>query len=684
MISGRQGGQLLKREFKTGNGRTRVQERAETADTGAQMTFNGAARASDYQFPFAAIVGMTAAKRALLLLAIDPQLKGVLFSNPSGSASSALTRAFGAVFSTAGNGRRHRAIPIIKIPLNVAEDRLLGGADFEHVLANGKPTLLPGLLAQANGGLMIVDDINLLDAAACDRIAAALDSEVMRVEREGLSAILDARFALVGTYDLREGETSNILRERVGLIVESSIEYSSDELSEIASRALRFEKDPAGFVQEFAFETASLNEAIADARLRLGKVQSTSGDIRRIAEASIRLGVEGNRADALAIRAARANAALSGRDCVSDEDLVLAIQLVLLPRAKRLPADEAGAKKNAEPQQDESSPSSQEPEASHSDSEKTPDSPEDLVIAALDAFLPEDALLVASHKDNRLSAGRRADSTNAARGRYWGSGTRLKNNSRIAIDATLRAAALFQASRRASAEIKKQNDTEPPRMRETGIQITKSDLRFKRLRSKSGILFIFAVDASGSMALNRMAQAKGAVTRLLQQAYLHRDKVALISFRRAEAEILLAPTRSIELAKRLVDAMPTGGTTPIALALEKGMEIARLARLRGMPHAMLVLLTDGRANVGMREDKTGDKGLRATTIAEELRVMGAALNVAGITSVVIDTKSSFVSSGEGRKLAELLGGRYLYLPRADSEAICDAVKAVAEQARSKY
>jgi magnesium chelatase subunit D len=215
------------------------------------------------------------------------------------------------------------------------------------------------------------------------------------------------------------------------------------------------------------------------------------------------------------------------------------------------------------------------------------------------------------------------------------------------------------------------------------IKIAKYDLRFKRFKSRTGILFIFAVDASGSMALNRMAQAKGALARLLQQAYLHRDKVALINFRRSEAETLLAPTRSVELAKRLVDGMPTGGATPIAAAVVKALEIARLARLRGVSQAMLVLLTDGRSNVGLRDETTQERLKRDSAINEELQNLGIALQSASIASVVIDTKSRFVSGGEGRKLAETLGGRYLYLPRADSTAIYNAVTAEASRARMK-
>lgn len=197
------------------------------------------------------------------------------------------------------------------------------------------------------------------------------------------------------------------------------------------------------------------------------------------------------------------------------------------------------------------------------------------------------------------------------------------------------------------------------------------------------MLFIFAVDASGSMALNRMAQAKGALARLLQQAYLHRDKVALISFRRTEAETLLAPTRSVELAKRLVDALPSGGGTPVAAAVVKALEVARLARLRGITQAMLVLLTDGRSNVGLRDEMIQERFVRSSEISEELQALGAALQSANIASVVIDTKSRFVSSGEGRKLAESLGGRYLYLPRADDAVIHHAVATLAEETRRK-
>jgi magnesium chelatase subunit D len=273
-------------------------------------------------------------------------------------------------------------------------------------------------------------------------------------------------------------------------------------------------------------------------------------------------------------------------------------------------------------------------------------------------------------KGGRGDSGKRAQVFDHARGRYVSNGSREKSNPRLAIDATLRAAAPYQLARRGQSNDKK-------------VRITAGDLRFKRFKRKAGTLFIFAVDASGSMAINRMAQAKGAMTRLLHQAYLHRDKVALISFRRSTAETLLAPTRSVELAKRIVDALPAGGATPVAAALVEALGLARAARLQGAQQAMLLLFTDGRANAGL--SGAGDTGpsRRAEVISEELRRIGRLLCTAGIAPVVIDTRPRFVSTGEGRALAELIGGRYLYLPRADSTAICKAVTSLSSEMSDK-
>jgi magnesium chelatase subunit D len=266
--------------------------------------------------------------------------------------------------------------------------------------------------------------------------------------------------------------------------------------------------------------------------------------------------------------------------------------------------------------------------------------------------------------------------SHVARGRHLRSTAKREKGANVAIGATLRAAAPFQLARK--SECKSQRFQSSSR-----VKIKPDDLRFKRLKRRAGILFIFAVDASGSMALNRMAQAKGALTRLLRQAYRGRDKVAMISFRRRESELLLPATRSVELAKRLVDAMPAGGATPLAAGLVQSLSLARMSRLRGTPQTMLILFTDGRANVTLNQVDSSTSISSEDTVREELRRIGAALRKEAVATLVVDTKSRFVSDGEGSRLAELIGGQYVYLNRADAESVYDAISNVAEAVRDK-
>ena len=253
----------------------------ESPSTGSGIPANSASRRVGY--PFAAVVGHRTVKRALLLLAIDPRLKGALIASESGSAKSTLARAFGSLLPTAaGECGRSQAGPssdrelgteAVELPLNITEDRLLGGLDLERTIATGRREISTGLLARANGRVLYVNDINLLDSSTATHVAHALDSRQVRIEREGLSAIHDADFMLVGTFDSGEGEPSSVFRDRVGLIVDSRTESSADEKAEIIDRAIRFDTDPFSFSDDFAFETAQLKSAIEAARERLPRVR---------------------------------------------------------------------------------------------------------------------------------------------------------------------------------------------------------------------------------------------------------------------------------------------------------------------------------------------------------------------------------------------------------------------------
>jgi magnesium chelatase subunit D len=438
-------------------------------------------------------------------------------------------------------------------------------------------------------------------------------------------------------------------------------------------RALRFDENPDEFVKEFAVETARLRQGIERSRARLPFVKISRDQLRQLSEVAVRLGVEGNRSDVFAVRAARASAALAGRDYVTEDDLVNAIEVVLMPRAVSVPEMNP---ENEEPA--ETSPS--EYDQRHSQerrdyaSDSTPDPIDDVILEALDARISDDLQIREHLRPGASRSGKRLKGSKSFRGRYVRSQIRRISNSRVAIDATLRSAAPYQPTRR--RKLKSSLETETGQgftHPESRVRIEPCDLRYKEFKHRTGILFIFAVDASGSMALNRMSQAKGALTHLLQQAYLHRDLVALVSFRRDTAEVLLAPTRSVELAKRLTDAIPAGGGTPLAAGMAKALEVARSAKLRGMAQSMIVLFTDGRANVRFGRSP----GLGMEAIADELRQLGMELHKEEIKTVLIDTKAKHVGGEEGKAISELLGARYLSLSRSDPKRIYNAITSAA-------
>jgi len=561
---------------------------------------------------------------------------------------------------------------MIELPLGVTEDRLLGGLDLERTLATGNRQVSRGLLAQSDGQVLYVDSINLLQPEIANHLAHALDSRRVVVERESVSAAHSADFVLVATFNPAEGEANASLRDRVGLIVESSTDSSTDQRADIIERDLRFEKDPGSFTEEFAFETARIKQAIEAGRERLPRVHVSNERRRQIARIAMRLGLEGNRADLFALKAARANAALAGRDSIEDEDIVVAIQLALAPRASTLPRGEEPAETQPEASQERDRNNESE---NHDSADSFSAGIEDVVIAAIDSRVTKKLIATAQKGSRASDSGKRFKGSTSTRGRYVSSSLRRNRDARVAIDATLRAAAPFQRWRMLADLHVEGPDHEKGTATRVGrrVKVQPNDLRYKRFKHRSGIMFIFAVDASGSMALNRMAQAKGALTRLLSEAYLHRDKVALISFRGAGSEVLLAPTRSVELAKRLVDAMPSGGGTPISAGVLKAIELARHARLQGVAQAILVLFTDGRANVSLCNGRA---------IEDELKQLGALLRTEGISTIVVDTKARFLSNSEGRAISTLLEARYLCLAQSSGDTAYRVVRDAARDSRT--
>jgi magnesium chelatase subunit D len=618
------------------------------------------APSTQMRLPITAVAGYEDARLALMLLAVEPRLKGVLIASGPGTFKSMLARSFESLLPRTQSPRESR---LVELPLNATEDRLLGGIDIELTLSKGRREAAAGLLAQADGRALYVDEINLLDPALVNHLAAALDSCVVRLEREGISDSYSSDFVLVGTYDPAEGELLPLIQDRTGLIVRQQPETSPDRRAENVSRLIDFDRDV------FEVDSGRIKKTIEEARERLPEVFISREAIRQLSRSALELGVRGNRADLFGIRAARASAALAGRVSVEEDDLVLAIKLVLMPRATRTPAlgeqaEDQPLTENVTEKNDLRDSERNPPDDPDNDATGSGSGFRELVMKAVDTRLPLDFSLTLLKQPARPAPGRRARSKNVTGGRYTASTPRRSSGTRVAIDATLRAAAPHQAKRKRMNMQMRQH---------RGVAVETDDLRFKVLKRRSGCLIIFAVDASGSMAVNRVAQAKGAMTRLLERAYLHRDRVAFISFRGADAKVLLQPTRSVALGKRLIDALPSGGATPIAKGLLKAIEVARQARLQEKTGSLLLVFTDGRANVGLRTDHLTDRVEREAAIQEELKKIGAVLHQENVHPVVIDTRAKFLSGGEGRALARLLGARYLYLPRADADSISSEV-----------
>ncbi|MFN4293392.1 MAG: magnesium chelatase ATPase subunit D [Thermoflexales bacterium] len=611
---------------------------------------------------FTTIVGLETAKQALLLLAVNPALAGVAIAATVGSGKSTLARAFAALLP--------EGAPFVELPVNVTEDRLLGGLDLEATLVTGARAIERGLLARAHGGVLYADGLNLLDHSVVAHLMEAMASGVVRVEREGLSAVHPARFVLVGAYDPSDGEVQRSLLDRIGLIAPFAPQTDARLRAEVVRRNQLLRRDEAlppatsRLRDEAADDEARMLRAmIAEARARLPQVRIRDEQLQALIQAALSLGVEGNRADVFAAQAALAKAALDGRESVDDDDLRLAVRLVLLPRATRLPeADESRQTKDEQPRAPEEQSRGGQDEPNGTPSAQS-EQLEALLLSAAEAELPKDVLNLPFAMQRRGRSGSRGAALNNRRGRFVRAVEGDPRGNRIALLQTLMAAAPWQAARRAEARDG------------ASIAIRREDIRVKRFRDKAGMLYIFAVDASGSMAINRMREAKGAAIRLLQDAYVHRDQVALIAFRGPRAQVLLQPSQSVERAKRELDVLPTGGGTPLASALLTAWELAQQARGRGVAQATLVLMTDGRANVGLSSptSEASNGAPDKAALRREIQQLAALLRADGIHAIVIDTQADYLSRGEAPKLAEWLGGRYVYLPNARAEQIAKAL-----------
>ncbi|MDT4898707.1 MAG: magnesium chelatase subunit [Acidobacteriota bacterium] len=611
-------------------------------------------------------------------------------------------------------------VPVVELPLGATEDRVCGTVNIERALKEGVKAFEAGLLARANRGFLYIDEVNLLEDHLIDLLLDVSATGRNVVEREGISLEHPSRFVLVGSGNPEEGELRPQLLDRFGLHVEVKTATDLDERVMIVEQREAFERDPAQFLAHSASEQESLRRRLARARKKLPEVELARELLRHIAELCQQLKIDGHRGELTIARAARALAAFEGRKAVSAEDVRRVATMALRHRLRRDPLEQTGSSARIDQQLDKLLPQSGDAEETkgmdnaHEEDEPAPsstprgsggngaggrsrpgrnvegvknDEAKRDAPPALDAELPErslDAVGRTERKQTALPQSRQSrakahpNSENARRGRYVRASPNRTFGAKLALDATLRAAA-GAGDGGWGLGVRKDNPALNP---QPLTPIPLHALRYKRFKQKAGTLFIFAVDTSGSMALNRIAQAKGALVRLLQQSYIKRDRVALVSFRGQEADVMLRPSGSAMLAKRILDSLSIGGATPIAAGLASALEIARSVRRESTERIVLLLFTDGRANVSLRIDGSLRGDARQREIESELERIGAALHQLGVTTIVVDTRNRFTSGGEGQKLAGMIEGRYVYLSSVPSTG--EQFTSLVRQARQSH
>lgn len=644
---------------------------------------------NDALFPFVAIVGQENVKKALLIALVNQKAGGLLIGGKKGTAKSTIVRG---VRELCGEQR------IVELPLNATEDMLFGSIDVEYAVKHGKRKFASGILARAHENLLYIDEINLLRTELLNAVLDANAAGVNLVERDGISFSHPVHCTVLGTMNPEEGTLSSQTLDRFGMYVEAQPELVTENRVKIMRELLNFAADIEGYRQQNLLATESLAEQIAAARTLVKITEVSEAMIQLAAQMCAQAFCAGHRAEIYLLECAKAIAALEQRNYVLPKDMNEAAQYVLPHRMRRPPEQEQPEEEETEQQNEqenedntedndetqdendaddqqqpppplpdnvdgendeepENDDQSEDDEQNEDKEEPTPnnDAEAQEQVADIDKTFPLPQIKLDLDQDRKLRRGsgkRSTKKTDLKQGRYVRATISSTKVEDLAFDATIRAAAPYQKMRENNG---------------CALNIKSEDMRQKVREKRIGSTFLFLVDASGSMgAKERMKAVKGAIFYMLQEAYQKRDQVGMIAFRRTKAEVLLPITRSIDLAQKCLQELPTGGKTPLADGLATALMTLYMRNKKDAElEPILILVTDGRANF---VDASGEDPIKqAIDMAQKIGKLQ-------ISSVVIDTETDFIKLGIAKDVAKAMGASYYSLKQLSEEQIIHIVR----------
>ncbi len=651
-------------------------------------------------YPFTAIIGQDLMKLALLLNAINPKIGGVLIKGTKGTGKSTAVRALADLLpeievikdcpfncnpknlkeschpcqdriiavDLKEEDMEFRKMRVINLPINATEDRVIGTIDIKKALEEGIKALEPGILAEANRNILYIDEVNLLADNVADILLDSAAMGINIIEREGISLHHPSNFILVGTMNPEEGNLRPQLLDRFGLSIDVERIKDIDKRVLITKYAEEYQNDPNEFYKKFKEKQKELKNKIINARKILLSIETSDGQLKKMSKICVELQVDGHRADITINRTAKAIAALHSRKFVENEDIKTAAKLALSHRLRRLPFEdktldeselealfdneEIEVKNDTQLEEKQSEMEHNQTDnnlLNNIQNDKQIHNVREKTFGIKENILADQIIKNKKKREVMNTSGKRVlHPTLSPHGKYIGSEKKREINmpysTDIAFNETLNEAALDEQNLRAFKNGNK-------------LEIKGEHIHIKKRMGKSSYLIIFCVDASGSMGIkDRMETVKGAIYSILQTNYIHRDKVSLIVFRQDRAETILPPTRSTDLAYKLLKDIPTGGTTPLAAGLLKALDVAKEEiRKKSGYIPLIILLTDARGNVYFKD------------AIEDVLKIGKEIAQQEINLILVDTEFSDVKLDFSKKLANVANAVYYHIDHLDQE-----------------